>query len=356
VQVHQVLAGAAPGDAITGEALALQRALQTLGPSEVFAQHRDSDVLDRVRHISEYDSVVHGGADRVLLLVHMSISEPAVARFLETRSESLLVRYHNVTPAHFFEPYDPAFAVLLARGRDDLAALRDRAVAAVADSRYNESELREIGYRETSVIPLRITVDKLLAAHPEWPAHVPTAGPEVSPVLLFVGRVAPNKRQEHCLAALHVLQTYHAPRARMYFIGGGEVRGYRAMLDRGAAELGLDRVFTGRVSDGALSALYRRADVFLCMSEHEGFCAPLLESMAFGLPVVALARAAVPDTLGDAGLLLDEPDPQLAAAAVCRVVEDRALRDTLVARGRERLHEFAPEKVDAAFLALVRSL
>ena len=280
--------------------------------------------------------------DGVLLLVHASIAEPVVFDFVMRRPEPVVLRYHNITPAAYFEPYDPGFAALLAGGRHELAALRDRTVLALADSRWNEAELLSLGYERTAVVPLLCDLAPLLGAAAPQSSRLHLPPPGDGPLLLFVGRVAPNKGHAWCLEALHVLQTYHQPRAQMIFAGGGEVPAYRAALRRAAAELGLRSTFTGKVSVEELAALYRRADVFLCMSEHEGFCAPLVEAMAFSLPVVAWGTTAIPDTVGDAAVVLPDRDPLLAAGAVLRVLDDATLRGSLIERGRARVAgEFA---------------
>lgn len=355
MEVHQVIVGAALGDAITTEALLLQQALRAAGHrSELFGYHRDETMASRVRHITEYERVVDS-SDAVIVL-HASISERAVFELAMRRLERLVVRYHNITPAEFFAPWDPDHAVLLARGREELRALRDRAAAAIAVSRFNEAELLALGYTKTSVVPLLTSVGALLEASSSQLSLPPSLAGAEGPMLLFVGRVAPNKGHVACMQALHVLQTYHNPRAQLVFAGGGEVAAYRAMLNRGAGELGLRCVFTGKVSVAELAALYRRAAVFLCMSEHEGFCAPVVEAMALGLPVVARAAAAVPETLADAGVLLADDDPSIAAEAVLHVLDDAGLRTELIERGRARAATLAPEVITPRLVdAVLRS-
>lgn len=388
MEIHQILAGAAPGDAITNEALSLQRLLKKAVHSEVFAQNRDPHITRKVRHISEYERWVHSPSSHVMLIVHTSIAEPAVYDFLmHRRRERIVIRYHNITPAQYFEPYDAPFALLLHRGRVELEQLRDRACYALAVSRFNECELHEMGFTHTDVVPLLTTLDQLLTAQAksetgdgeEDDEDEPAAsaqkkrkktqreedeevepplpnGVDDRPGVVFVGRIAPHKGHLQLLRAQHVLQTYHAPEARLYIAGGGGVGDYPAVVTAMARSLAVDAVFTGKLTPYQLATLYRNGDVLLCMSEHEGFCAPLVEAMAFGLPIVAWGSAAVPETLGDAGILLDAPDPTLAAAAVLRLMEDGALRAQLVRRGAERVRRFSPKQVEAAFLRKIMEL
>jgi L-malate glycosyltransferase len=112
----------------------------------------------------------------------------------------------------------------------------------------------------------------------------------------------------------------------------------------------------GSVSDTDLDAHYRAADVFVCLSDHEGFGVPLLEAMRHRVPVVALSAAAVPETVGDAGLLLSDKDPVRVAAAAHLVVGDPTVRSGLIERGVERLGAFSLAAAEAAHLAAVESV
>jgi glycosyltransferase involved in cell wall biosynthesis len=350
VEVHQILAGAAFGDAITNEALELQSLLRTAVHSEIFACHPHPSVAGRIHHLRDYEHHRHARPSHVVLLVHISISEPQIFDFLMRCRERVVIRYHNITPPHFFEPYDAAFAALLERGRTELAMLADRSVKAIADSHFNETELRQHGYARTAVVPLLIRMAPLLKAHgdvSDW-LDLPPQGE--GPMLLFVGRLAPNKGHIHALQVFHVLRTYLQPKARLYFAGGGEIRGYLPEVRRYARDLGLHPIITGKVSDDDLAGMYRRADVFLCMSEHEGFGAPLVEAMGFDVPVVAWDTSAVGETVGDAGLLFPECDPALIAEGVNELCCNQQVRDTLVERGRVRRGRFAPERVAAELL------
>jgi L-malate glycosyltransferase len=350
VEIHQILAGAAFGDAITNEALELQALLRDVVPSEVFACHPHPSVSGRIHHLDHYERHVHSRAAHVLLLVHFSIAEPQIVAFLRRRPERAVLRYHNITPPHFFEAYDPVFAALLQQGRVELSSLADRMRLAIADSHYNELELHEHGYRNTAVVPLLTRIAPLTRMHGPAPPWLDLPLPGTAPVVLFVGRIAPNKGHAHLLQAFHVLRTYLEPDARLYFAGGGEVPAYLRDLRRYAQSLGLAPVFTGKIPEEDLAELYRRADVFVSMSEHEGFGAPLVEAMAFDVPVVAWATTAVGETVGDAGVLVAERDPALIAEAVAEVVRNAPLREQLVARGRDRVRHFAPERVSAAVI------
>jgi glycosyltransferase involved in cell wall biosynthesis len=160
---------------------------------------------------------------------------------------------------------------------------------------------------------------------------------------LFVGRVAPNKAQHDVVKAFAWYRRVFDAEASLTLVGGVSAGSYWSALERFVDGLGLSGVvrLAGSVSDVELEGLYRSADVFVCLSEHEGFCVPLLEAMAHGVPVVALGAAAVPETLGDAGLVLGSKRPGLVAEAVGRVMRDAGLRARLVGAGRRRLEHFS---------------
>jgi glycosyltransferase involved in cell wall biosynthesis len=340
MEVHQVLVAARHGDAITKEAVRLREELRRHGPSEIYSYHRVSN-LPGILPLDEFEAETPG----CRILAHSSIGERPVHDFLTSRTEPVILRYHNITPPQFFERYDPEFAKLLSRGREELTRLRPRVKKAIAVSAFNALDLKEAGYEKTAVVPLVVDLDELRSAGPPrerfW---LPPR--EEGPVIVFVGRIAPNKGQHRLLQAFHVLKTYHRPDSHLFLVGGKGISGYSDAVHQYQRELGLaDVTFTGGISDEELAAVYRRADVLVCLSEHEGFCAPLVEAMAFGVPVVALDSAAVADTLGGAGLLLDSAAPDLVAEAIREVLEDRPLRDELLRRGTERVQEFEPDLV-----------
>lgn len=340
MEVHQVLVAARHGDAITKEAVRLREELRRQGPSQIYSYHRVSN-LPGILPLDEFTAET----SECRILAHSSIGERPVHDFLTGRTEPVILRYHNITPPEFFERYDPEFAKLLRGGREELARLRPRVAKAIAVSAFNALDLKAAGYRETAVVPLVVDLDELRSASAA-PQRFWLPPREAGPVVLFVGRIAPNKAQHRLLQAFHVLKTYHRQDSHLFLVGGKGTSGYSDAVHQYQHELGLpDVTFTGGISDAELAAAYRRADVLVCLSEHEGFCAPLVEAMAFEVPVVALDSTAVADTLGGAGLLLDRAAPELVAEAIRAVVEDRSLRDELVRRGTERVRQFEPALV-----------
>jgi glycosyltransferase involved in cell wall biosynthesis len=349
MEIHQVVAGAGPGDAVTNAALEYRRLLRQICPSDIYAAHRHPDLTGEIRMLRDYGSRLHARED--LLIVHLSIGDASVSRFLDERDERMVVVYHNVTPAEYFEPYDPAFARLLREGRAELGRLVDRVELAMADSRFNADELGALGYDAVRVVPLVVDVDRLRAVRPD-PVLLKVLRGLDGPTFLYVGQILPHKRPDLLLEAFHVLVTRLDPTANLVVAGHARnatfARAFKAQL----AQLSLPRVrYLGDVTPAELVACYSSATAFVTASEHEGFCVPLLEAMAFDRAIVARDHAAVAGTLGDAGLLLPaDSDALLLAEALAEVGGAPELRDDLAARGRRRLEVFDPDLARAAFL------
>ena len=350
MSVHQFLPTLEPS-AVAAHALEVDRLLRDLGiPSTIFADQVHPEFEGRARHHTEFGKGVTARRGDVLLY-QLAVGS-LVADFLYDRSERLVVNYHNITPARFFDRWEPDAVHAVTWGQAQLRKLAARCELGIAVSTYNERELQRAGYRTTAVAPVLVDLDGLRAASDEAvEERLRAAKADGGRDWLFVGRLSPNKAQHDLIKALAVHRRLYDDRARLHLVGSSSSAAYSAALRDFAAALDLgDAVFLHQgVPAGTLAAHYRSADVFVCLSEHEGFCVPLLEAMHHGLPIVALAAAAVPETLGDAGVLLPGKDPALVAAAVNRVTTDAALRAALVEAGVARLDRFTLDRTRNAF-------
>jgi glycosyltransferase involved in cell wall biosynthesis len=258
-----------------------------------------------------------------------------------------IVDYHGITPPEFVRAYDPGLAVALSKARAELEPLAAGTTLAIAHSRYMERELEAIGFRDTATLPLLVDPARL-AAPPDVATAARLRAGKRGHDLLFVSRMAPNKRIEDLLKVFAVYRRAWDRDARLFVVGRPDTRAYVEVLQRFAGRLGVGEVhFAGRVSDPALASYYASADAFVSMSEHEGFGLPWVEAMAFGLPVIAYAAGALPETVGDAGILFTEKRYEDVAALVDAVVGDPALRAHLAAAGRERVAAFGPARFEA---------
>jgi glycosyltransferase involved in cell wall biosynthesis len=322
-----------PG-AVGAHTLEVERLCRELGiETEIYAEDVREVWAGRGRRLKEY----RARADDVLLY-HVAIGSP-VADFVASQPGTVVVDHHNITPASYFADWEPPVVHGIAWGRRQLADLAARSSAGLADSGFNRDELDQLGYPRTSVAPILLdttTFDRVAdEAALERLAHDGAAW-------LFVGRVSPHKCQHDVIKAFAVHRRTYDPDAVLRIVGASSSDRYVAALHQLVDALGLSGAveLTGGVSDGELAAHYRSADVFVCLSEHEGFCVPLLEAMHHRVPIVAFASTAVPETLGAGGLCLPGKSASTVAAAVHRVLGDAVLRASLVAAGEQRLRDF----------------
>ena len=365
MRIDQLIDTAAPGDAIMNDALALRAQLRQVVRSEIVCDRSahpglEPEIISTAAYAHRQRVV--GTADDVLL-VHSSIGNEPLHHFVMTRPERLVIRYHNITPGHFFADRDPFFAGLLDLGRSQLAEIVDRAIGALPDSTFNAEELLALGLPacQVRVVPPLFPYDGYASGFTppsarNWPQRY-SGSPGGGPLLLFVGQLLPHKRPDLLIAAFHVLKTHLDPRARLRIVGPVRHTGYADAVQQMAEELRLPVDFAGSVSQPVLEASFREAHVLVTLSEHEGFCVPVVEAMAAGLPVIARAFGAIPETMGDGGLVLGPDDDALVIAeAIASVVEDRAAAETMAERGRIRAAQLAPEVSARAFLRALDEL
>lgn len=334
MRVDQLVPAFHRGDAIGDEAWELRSFFRAEGyASEIYCLGRDKGLEGESKLFSEFPAPA---ADDVTLL-HFALPSPLSGALAGLPSKKAVI-YHNITPAAFFEGFNPEFARIARIGREELASLAEATDLSLADSEYNRLELAGLGFRNTAVFPLFVDFDKY--ARPEN-ALLRDLYRDGRVNILFVGRIAPNKKIENLVKTIFYYKKYISPLVRLIIVGKTNTfPSYYAAVSRMADEFYLkpgEVVFIGHVPDDEMYALYRAADVFLSLSEHEGFCLPLVESMMFDLPVVALGAAAVPYTLGEAGLLLREFHPDRTAEAVRLAAKDSALRTALIESGRREL-------------------
>ena len=342
-RIDQALPTFSYGDAIGNHVLALRAILRRrAAASEVFALAVHPRVAREARPWLDYGAFDAPGN---VCVFHFSIGTPMALDFTRLASRRVLI-YHNVTPPEFARGVHRRMEEECRLGREQLRTLAPRTELAIGVSEYNRRELEEMGFARTAVVPIIV----------DFPAHDLPPVPELlrrfrdgRTNVLHVGRFAPNKRIEDVVRAFHLYQRID-PGARLLLVGtDAGLENYGAAVRDLAARLGTADVhFLGHVDFRELCTCYRVADLYLAMSEHEGFCVPLLEAMYFGVPIVAYAAAAVPATLGGAGLLVREKRFEEVAELMRLAVADAPLRERLVAAGRERLKDFAPERIEAA--------
>ena len=348
MKIHQWVPAAHRGDAIGDSARAVRGMLREMGhESDLFALTIDDDLRGDVRPFS--DPAATGGD---VTIFHFALPSPMTARFAALDGAKVL-QYHNITPAAFFAPYDANLFRLAALGRRELATLAGRVDLALGDSEFNRQELESLGFERTAVMPIAVNTARIAGAPPRPALERILRDGLVN--ILFVGRIAPNKKIEDHIRLAEMYKRYVDSYYRFIFVGryDGVPRYYdqiRALI----AEYRMlpDRFWvTGPVPDDDLAAFYRWADAYVSLSEHEGFCVPLVEAMAADVPVVAYAAGAVPETLGGAGILFSPKDLEVAAELLGSVVYDRDVRARVLDGQRRRLQDFAPARIERTLRA-----
>ena len=350
--VHQVLATLGYGDAIGHEVLGIQRVLHASGyESDIFVETADPRLESLTR---DYRELVEVSCPDNLLLHHFSIGSKA-SRTAYALPDRMALIYHNITPPEYFAAVHRTLARQCFRGRREIHAYVDRCDMALGDSEFNRQDLESLGFDHTAVLPV---VPDL--SHLDDPADwfVARQFDDEWTNVLFVGRVIANKKIEDVIRCFHAYHTTFNPRSRLIIAGVFNLfERYFAALTHLVNELGLQHVhFAGHVSDAELIAYYEVADLFLCCSEHEGFCVPLVEAFYKQVPVLAYAATAVPATMDGAGVLFDTKDPAYVAALMDGILSDPDLQDGMVAEQLAAVERLQAKDFDQTLLGFVSQI
>ncbi len=351
-RVHQILATLGYGDAIGNEVLGIHRALRGAGyESEIIVEtadprleHLTTDYRDIVGHVSPDDLLIH----------HFSLGSRASRTAFALPCRMALI-YHNITPPEYFLGVHPQLVRQCYHGRRELTAYRTRCDLALGDSEFNRQELDALGFSPTDV--LHVVPDfSHLDVVPD--SRIMDAYDDECTNILFVGRMIPNKRPDDVIRFFHAYKTQYDPSARLILAGsyGGFDR-YMVQLRALVAALGVQDVhILGQVTNEALTAIYDVADLFLCASEHEGFCVPLIEAFHKRVPVLAYASTAVPATMDGGGVLYDHKDPNRVAALMHALVADHQLVDSVLGAQDAALDRLLARDFDGTLLRFVRQV
>ncbi len=347
--LHQFVPSLLNSDAIGSHVLEIKKTLDAFGiQNEIFVSSEKDDHVGIAHPFSKYPKMRNDGD---ILLYHVA-GASAMADFLSSRKEIIWIDYHNITPSAFFDGWDDRTSASQHIGRIQLERLSEIAQLALADSQFNESELIDLGFSTTRVLPILFNPANFQDA-----AIDPTNLREEKQRWLFVGRITPGKAQHNLIRSFAAYRELYNPHCELYLVGKPATPRYFDSLSAMVDNLGLnDAVFlTKGVSAQELSIYYQTADIFVSLSEHEGFCVPLLEAMHYELPILALASSAVPETLADAGVLIESADPLRVATAVDLVLRDQGLVEDLRRRAKDRLAQLSLENARTALRNLLNS-
>lgn len=341
--VHQIIGKSTPGYSVSNYALALQDALHSWGfDSILYASEVDPSLGKRVQPLRKYKP-----QKRDILLLHYAMVNEQTSWAKQFDNIPFILCYHNITPSEFFKGIGGRYAIDTAQNISELAAFKDRTKLAIAFSQFSAETLKEVGYTNIQISPILMPTT-LQEIEPDTAV---SSAIQSHPNLLFVGRISPNKKCEDIVKILYLYRQIE-PAAKLYLVGPRRhTRPYADWLQDFVHQYNMQDsvIFTGRVTDAELAAYYRSADFFVMMSEHEGFGIPLIEAMRFDLPVIAYASTAVPETMGDAGILIQQKKYDVIAQLLHQINIQPQLRHSIIQKQREHIQHFAPEKVMAQF-------
>lgn len=328
--IHQFHSGSAFGDAVTNGLLYTQRILTDLGfESQIYVEHVAPEYTEEIEHYSKYKS-----DEENILLLHHSMGHD-LDEWIEGLKDQIILVYHNITPETFFEK-DSVFYNYSLKGRRQLDLLKEKSMAAIGDSQLNLDELLERGFTKatSTVIPLLLDYNKVKSS--PWNHELFDNNSKTFNVL-FIGRVAENKCQHEIIEVYNLFKQKTDVKTKCFIVGGTSGDQYEKSLYEKIVKYGLeeDIVITGKVSSEDLYAYYRLADVFLCLSEHEGFGVPLVESMIFDLPVIAYDSSNIKNTLNNGGLLFKEKNYDELASTILKLSSRRDFRREVILKQRK---------------------
>ena len=353
MRIDQLVPAFHRGDAIGDTASHLKRFLNSQGfSSEIYCLTRDQELQGESELFSNFPET--GPSDVTIL--HFALPSPLTKAFKKLVSKRVLI-YHNITPPEFFVDYSQEMANLSLLGREELASLVPHISLALADSEYNCQELRRLGFKKTAVFPLFIDFAKYKK---EMNRLIYDLFRDERTNILFVGRIVPNKKIEDIIKVTFYFKKYISPLIRAIVVGKTQsLPSYFQSLVRLADEFYLkpeEICFTGHIPDEEMYALYRASDVFLSLSEHEGFGLPFVESMVFDLPIIAYDSTAVPYTLDGAGVLIKHKKVEYVAELVNVIAHDEKIKQKVLQEQRQRLKRFKDQDLEKFVLQNMKNL
>lgn len=354
MQVVQMLVTITYGDAVGNDVLAIDKALNDAGfNTGIYAENIGNRLpLDRVHHISELPKL----KDNDVIIYHYAIGAELNYK-LPTYSGRKIMVYHNVTPDSFFSDYSLHAQRLSKEGIKGVKYLADKIDYCLADSTFNKLDLEKMGYIcPIDVLPILIPFEDYKKEPNKEVIEKYSDDGYIN--LLFTGRIAPNKCQEDVIAAFYQFHKNYCEQSRLILVGNYEgMENYYKRLSDYAEQLGIGEnvVFTGHIGFDEILSYYIIADAFVCMSEHEGFCVPLVEAMVFNIPIIAYDSTAIAETLGGSGFLIKEKNPLETAGIISFILNNKKIKETMIQNQKERLKDFSLECVEKQLITYMNA-
>ncbi|MCX7998945.1 MAG: glycosyltransferase family 4 protein [Leptospiraceae bacterium] len=342
----QFSTGFNPGDAISNQILTYS----------IFAKKHNMGALIFAEHISQNSKNIakkyknYSPKNGDVLLYHHSIHSDVLEKLLNLPLEiPKILAYHNVTPKEFFEPYNLRLAYYSQKGREELKEIKNLFSVSLADSEYNAAELRENGFTHVKVLPIGL----------DYSIYTKHKRQTQKKTILFTGRIAPNKKQIDLVKVAKMLYDYFTQDFELVMVGktAPEMQDYKEEILELIEYFHLQNhvKLTEFLDQEDLNKEYSNADIFLCLSEHEGFCVPLLEAMHYELPIIAYNKSAVPETLRGSGILFYEKDFYKIAEIIYVLFHNQELKDKIIENQNKVLRYYKSIDYEREILQILTS-
>ena len=345
MKILQLLPELSYGDAIGNEAVSFYSLFQEMGAETgIYAGKIDDRIKALALNTGHYQDMPALNKED-LLIYHFAVGWEPLSSILEHCICRKVMIYHNITPPEFFAPYDQGAVRACQQGLQQLVDNVNKFDYCLSDSKFSQLHLESLG-SELPIRPMPLLIDfSDFEKEPE--GAVLTKYDDDRTNILFVGRLAPNKCQHDVIEAFARYKEEYDEGARLFLVGSPADRAYTAFLKERAEESGYaeDIIFPGHIPFSHILAYYHLADIFLCLSEHEGFCVPVLEAMKMKVPFLGYDRCAVPETMGGAGVLIKEKDFAAISALMHELMEEPERRRQIVKKQEDRLRDFEYKKL-----------
>lgn len=351
IRIIQILPTIKYGDAVSNDALNIDEILKKRGYEVfIYAENIDKRLNEKVKKIEDLDAV-----DKDDIIIYHKSTGTKLSYTINKYKCKKIMRYHNITPSKYFEKYNKVAYDLVEYGHEGLKYVQKFIDYSLPVSEYNKQELMELGYKNTEVLPILISFNDY---EKEEDKNIMEKYSDKKKNILFVGRVAPNKAYEDIIRSFYYYKKYVNNNSRLILVGTDDsFKNYSRILKKFIDDLSLDDViFTGHIKFEEILAYYKTADLFLCMSEHEGFCVPLVESMYFEVPILAYNSSAIKETLKYSGVIVNRKDYFLISELMDLILSREDIKEKIIRKQNERLKDFKTEKIENQLVEFIERI
>ncbi len=349
IAIHQFSPSAVSGDGIGNGMFYLQKILREIGfESNIYAEDIESSLK---KEVLSYKKIDKNDIDSILF-IHYSIYYD-FSKWIDRLKLRKIMIYHNITPYKFFKK-DTLLYNLCKRGVEYLPELSSKVEGVIGDSKLNSKELKESGFKNIETIPFLIDKDRILES--KW--NYKKFNNLVDKFnIIFIGRIARNKAQKDLIEIANIYAKINN-NFKLYIIGGVTDIDYKNELEELIDRYNLKNfiTITGKVSNEELYAYYRASNIFLCMSEHEGFGIPLIEAMLFNVPVIAYNSSNIKDTMNGGGVLFNKKSFKDIAGVIELIRVNHAFKREIIKTQKEAIKIYEHQNILKKLISYLNSI